>query len=212
MRAGGFLKLILERIQIFINYIIGVVCRVNSMEQIMSEQVVKGMRQNPVQAGDESPRPIVGNQTYVSPLTERVIHALQDLEPYMRESESSDVVPSAYEQCRKKLLNANLAAAVVDGQFVFGSRTGPVFSGARPLYLRALRRELASMRESFEDGSRYELVTPREISRVCAKVMDDIVIGPQAEVVFDSSLAYAEPNHASQIDRAERRYHGVKRD
>ncbi len=180
------------------------------MEQIVTEQVVKEMRLAVLPVGTV-PGCVIGNQTYISPLTEKVMVALESLRPYVA-AENSDSDEDGFALCRSRLLDADLYDSKLGGDVVFGNRSGPLFQGARNRYLNALATELVEIRKQFESGERVSQVTPLEMTWLCSSTINDLLIGPKVNVIFDSSLAYAEPNNASFIDRAERRYHGVKRD
>lgn len=179
------------------------------MEQIATEQTVKFARSLVVPIG--AVQGIIGNQTYISPLTEKVMVALEGLRPYVA-AESSDSDEDGFELCRSRMLDVDLYDSKLGGDVIFGNRSGPLFQGARKMYLNALANELVEIRAQFESGERTAQVTPLEMTWLCTSTINDLLIGPKVKVIFDSSLAYAEPNNADVIDRAERRYHGVKRD
>jgi len=175
------------------------------MEQIATEQVMKGLRS---QVRNEV---TVGNQTYMSPLTERVLIAFNSLRPYIADEVDASSDWSGYDICRERLFSADLYDFKAGGERRFTNRSGLLFQEARKLYLKALERNLNKICAKFDSGERARLVTPMEITVLCQQTMTDAVLGEPATVVFDSRLAYAEPNNADQIDRVERRYHGVKR-
>lgn len=179
------------------------------MEQFTTEKVVKAVRPK-CEDFTPSERPIIGNQTYITPKTERALAALSSLEPYLADLPDGARV-SPLEACRKKLMNADLSTLTVDGNVIFTNRSGPLFKGARELYVNALAMNLERVRREYESGERFMPLRSRDVRQICSDSMLDIVLGEKAGEIVDSGLAYAEPNNAGRIDRAERRYHGVKR-
>lgn len=182
---------------------------VRTMEQFATERVVSGVRPRKEDV-TLSKGPVIVNQTYFTPKTRRALAALSSLEPYLAALPDGARV-SPLKACRAKLMNADLSTLTVEGDLVFTNRSGPLFKGARELYVNALAMNLEQVRREYESGERFMPLRSRDIKQICHESMLDIVLGEKSSEIVDSRLVYGEPNRASQIDCVERRYHGVMR-